>query len=46
VKLLGKDEMVLSENGDDVVEAPKPNKKCPCNSKKVYKKCTCYGKDL
>ena len=25
---------------------PPKNKKCPCRSKKVYKNCDCYIKDL
>ena len=37
--------MILNEKGE-VVEAPRSNKKCPCGSKKVYKKCVCLIKDI
>lgn len=37
--------MIVTEGGD-IKEAPRANKKCPCGSKKVYKKCACYVKDV
>ena len=45
LKQLNKDDMILNEKGE-VVEAPRSNKKCPCGSKKVYKKCVCLIKDI
>ena len=29
-----------------VTQPPAPNKKCPCNSKKNYKKCGCAHADM
>ena len=46
LKLLQKsDEYILTDSGE-VMEMPRKNKKCPCKSKKTYKNCSCYIKDL
>jgi len=45
VKALGKEDMILNDQGE-VVEAPRANKKCPCGSKKNYKKCACMVRDM
>lgn len=45
VKALAKEDMILNDLGE-VVEAPRANKKCPCGSKKNYKKCACMLRDM
>jgi hypothetical protein len=37
--------MMINDAGE-VVPMPAKNKKCPCKSKKNYKNCPCYIKDL
>ena len=31
--------------GKEVVKMPPANQRCPCGSKKPYKKCECFEKD-
>ena len=44
-KLKQNKELILNSKGQ-VAQPPAPNKKCPCNSKKNYKKCACAHADL
>ena len=36
---------MIDDEGKEVVKMPPPNQRCPCGSKKVYKKCDCFNKD-
>jgi hypothetical protein len=45
LKELSKDDMIINKDGD-VVQMPRHNKKCPCNSKKNYKNCKCLVEDI
>ena len=44
-KLKANSKLMIDRAGENVVKKPPPNQRCPCGSHKVYKRCTCIGKD-
>ena len=44
-ELKNNNKLMIDYQGKEVVKMPPANQRCPCGSKKVYKKCECFEKD-